>query len=443
MTGAELPRARAVGGRAGRRTILAAMAPSVTASQFHGQTYAGGSMSLETAASWLVLVAAQERRLAPVHMVRGLRRLPGAARRAADRRPRRARERRPADLVPRGACSTPRARTPTGSRATSPRASGTVEAPVQLVGGWYDIFLPWMVEDFVALRRAGRAPQLIIGPWAHTSPGLMGAGVREGLAWLRAHLLGDDRLLRATPGARLRDRSGPRLARAVRLAAAGGARAGAGTSPARGRLTEHGARPDRSPPPEPLPLRPGRPDAGARRARSCSRASRSSTTARSRRAPTSCRSRATPARGRSPSWAPCAPRSSLRSSLAHHDVFVRLCDVDAAGVSRNVCDALVRVEPGRFAQDADGVSRVTFELWPTAHRFAAGHRLRALVASGAHPRYARNTGTGEPLATAAEARGDRPGGLPRCAATFGRRGGRRRLSPAEQAGRSRVRAPEP
>jgi predicted acyl esterase len=39
------------------------------------------------------------------------------------------------------------------------------------------------------------------------------------------------------------------------------------------------------------------------------------------------------------------------------------------------------------------------ELWPTAHRFAAGHRIRLQVSSGAHPRYARNLGSGEPLAT--------------------------------------------
>jgi hypothetical protein len=34
------------------------------------------------------------------------------------------------------------------------------------------------------------------------------------------------------------------------------------------------------------------------------------------------------------------------------------------------------------------------------HRFAAGHRIRLQVSSGAHPRSARNPGTGEDLATA-------------------------------------------
>jgi uncharacterized protein len=49
----------------------------------------------------------------------------------------------------------------------------------------------------------------------------------------------------------------------------------------------------------------------------------------------------------------------------------------------------------------------SFELWVTvdltgvAHRFRAGHRLRVQISSGAHPRFVRNTGSGEPLATAA------------------------------------------
>ncbi len=39
-------------------------------------------------------------------------------------------------------------------------------------------------------------------------------------------------------------------------------------------------------------------------------------------------------------------------------------------------------------------------LWPTAHRFAAGNRIRVQVSSGAHPRFARNPGTGEDRTTA-------------------------------------------
>jgi hypothetical protein len=84
----------------------------------------------------------------------------------------------------------------------------------------------------------------------------------------------------------------------------------------------------------------------------------------------------------------------FRSSLRYADVFVRLCDVDPDGRSRNVCDGLVSVS------GADELSCATVRLWPTAHRFRAGHRIRVQVSSGAFPRYARNLGTGEPLPNA-------------------------------------------
>ena len=38
-------------------------------------------------------------------------------------------------------------------------------------------------------------------------------------------------------------------------------------------------------------------------------------------------------------------------------------------------------------------------MWPTANTFKAGHRIRLQVSSGAHPLFARNTGSGEALAT--------------------------------------------
>src|ERR1700742_639678 len=52
---------------------LAAMSIHVSASEFHSQTYAGSSLSLETLASWLVIVAMQERRLGLVAIDRALR----------------------------------------------------------------------------------------------------------------------------------------------------------------------------------------------------------------------------------------------------------------------------------------------------------------------------------------------------------------------------------
>jgi predicted acyl esterase len=59
----------------------------------------------------------------------------------------------------------------------------------------------------------------------------------------------------------------------------------------------------------------------------------------------------------------------FRSSLAHADVFVRLCDVDPRGRSWNVCDGLLSLS------GADEITRAVVGLWPTAYRFGRGHRI--------------------------------------------------------------------
>jgi predicted acyl esterase len=78
------------------------------------------------------------------------------------------------------------------------------------------------------------------------------------------------------------------------------------------------------------------------------------------------------------------------------DVFVRLCDVDARGTSLNIADAIRRLDP---AVPAGQVEDVTLNLDPYAQRLRTRHRLCLLLSGGAHPRCARNLGTGEPLAT--------------------------------------------
>ena len=66
-----------------------------------------------------------------------------------------------------------------------------------MIAGWHDLFTPWQLEDYVALRRAGRDVRLLVGPWTHTSRELWAISTRESIRFLRAHLLGDARLLRA------------------------------------------------------------------------------------------------------------------------------------------------------------------------------------------------------------------------------------------------------
>ena len=73
--------------------------------------------------------------------------------------------------------------------------------------------------------------------------------------------------------------------------------------------------------------------------------------------------------------------------------------MDERGRSRSVCDGLQRHRPDP-ADEPGGEFPVTVRMSATAHRFRAGHRIRLTVSGGAHPRFARNTGTGEPPAIA-------------------------------------------
>jgi putative CocE/NonD family hydrolase len=95
---------------------------------------------------------------------------------------------------------------------------------------------------------------------------------------------------------------------------------------------------------------------------------------------------------------PVSAEVYMRSNTQHTDVYLCLCDVNAAGLSTNVCDGYRRLRPEAPPTLDDGCTRkVAVEFWPTAYRFERGHRIRVVVGSGAHPRYVRNLGTGEPL----------------------------------------------
>jgi uncharacterized protein len=385
---------------------LAALAIQVSASQFYGQTYAGGAITLETAASWLALLAAQERRIAPLAIERALRRLevPMAELPLGDLD-----ERATGSPVPwyREAFANPtREDAYWVARDFSGRVA-EVTAPVSFVGGWYDIFLPWMLEDFVALQSAGRRPQLTIGPWAHTSPGLAATGHREGIAWLRSHLLDDHRQDRESPVRVLvtGERSGggwrnlpawppPGTAeRSLWLAPDGRLQSSAPTADAAGSGAGDHYRYD--PANDPTPSLGG-PVLLSREPVLDNRELEARADVLTYTSETLSETVEAIGPARVEVWA--------RADSEHFDLFVRVGDVDPAGASWNVCDGLVRARPGTFDREPGGALRVSFDLWPLGHRFAAGHRIRLQVASGAYPRYARNPGTGEDPATATELR---------------------------------------
>jgi putative CocE/NonD family hydrolase len=87
----------------------------------------------------------------------------------------------------------------------------------------------------------------------------------------------------------------------------------------------------------------------------------------------------------------------FRSSLEHADVSVRLCVVSVKGRSDNLSDGYQRLRPEDASTGADGTRHVQLDMWPTAVTFRQGERIRLQIASGAHPLFARNLGTGEPI----------------------------------------------
>jgi hypothetical protein len=90
----------------------------------------------------------------------------------------------------------------------------------------------------------------------------------------------------------------------------------------------------------------------------------------------------------------------VRSTTANTDFFARLCDVSRNDKkSINICDGIIRLTPQSQPAGKDSIRKVTVELLSTAYCFKTGHRIRLQVSSGAHPRYVRNLGTGEPEST--------------------------------------------
>src|SRR5581483_11565556 len=105
---------------------------------------------------------------------------------------------------------------------------------------------------------------------------------------------------------------------------------------------------------------------------------------------------------------PVGARIFVRTGRRHADLFVRVCDVDEKGVSRNIVDGIRRLSPPTVPSSDvtagdDRVLAVEVELFPTAYRVQAGHRIRVQVSGGAFPRFARNFGTAQPFATATSA----------------------------------------
>ena len=268
-------------------------------------------------------------------------------------------------------------------------------APTTLIGGWMDVFLPHQINDFAARQAAGRDAWLTVGPWTHASLHGMAAGLREAITTFTA-------LRNGQPPYTDRDR--------VRLFIQGaGIWRDYPTWPPPGGRTLHlylrsGGRLEFGPPTQeedsthyiydpadPTPAIHGLYAMAASKVRDM--------TALTQRKDTITFTSA-PLEDDLNVIGPVKVGLSVRSDREHTDFYACLCEVDDKGRPIQVVDGFLRLRPQKPPADSSGARRITIECWPTAYRFKQGRQIKLIVASGSHPRYARNPGTGEPLATA-------------------------------------------
>lgn len=375
---------------------LQALAPALSASDARPLIYPGGAFALETHLTWVDIVASQEAPLwralfrqitRPRRLARAFRHLPLSE---TDSIVTRKRSQSFQDWLRHESLDDP-----WWQRARWGDDPAAIEAPVLLVAGWHDLFAPAQIEDYQRLRDAGRTVRLVVGPWTHLALGGFGASLREALAWFDVHLRGQ----RAVPQLPVRvfltgsgwielgDWPPPHRLTRWHLQAGGGL----STS------TPAPSAPDRYryDPADPTPSIGGAtlgPGAGPRDDRQLERRADVLTySSRQLDADVDV-------------IGPVTAELHVRSVSESAQIFVRLCDVAPSGRSTSVCDGLVSVAREPRARAADGTTRVIVELWPTAYRLKRGHRLRVHVTGGAHPRYARDLGNGEPIASATRMR---------------------------------------
>jgi hypothetical protein len=369
---------------------LKAICPHTTTAHLAGHWYDSGSLTLDDAINWSTLTATQEAQRWPLlemlanrwprRVARVVDHLPLADLDVAVLEQRNARWRsiiehaddddgywQPAD-------------------ATNDVAR--VTAAVDVVTGWYDLFLPMQLAEYRMLADAGRPPRMTIGPWTHVQREMAACSMREAISWLAEHLELDG--AQSTPQeARVR----------VEIMGSGEWRdfttwPPAGYAPQRWHL--HPGR--RLAPEEPAASSPSRytydpadptPVRGGA-ILDVRRGGRRDQRAVEERDDVLCFTSAV-LDSDVEVVGDVEAQVHVESDVDTFDVCVRVCEVDERGRSRNVTDGLVRVSSNERAQP------VRLDLWPTAYRFRKGRRIRVQVSSGAFPRYARNLGTGEPI----------------------------------------------
>jgi hypothetical protein len=279
----------------------------------------------------------------------------------------------------------PRADDPYWEFAQVRPALDRITAPTLLIGGFHDFFGDQTIAQYQHLRDRGVPAGLTMGPWTHLT-GDQRVVVPESLDWLDHYLAGDAPEPRRLPvrvwetglntWRGLTDWPPPTTPRTWHL------RAGARLTPepptAAERLSATSFRYD---PLDPTPSVGGRMMATS--------AGSKDNTALEARADVLIFSTAQLTRPVEVFGKPTV-ELWLSADNPHSDLFVRLCDVDPKGVSRNLSDEIRRL-PGEGVKPGE-LRHVRLTLTDVAHTFRVGHRIRLQISGGAHPRFARHPG---------------------------------------------------
>lgn len=293
--------------------------------------------------------------------------------------------------------------------------AASVKAPVLLMAGWFDPFLPGQLSDFDAIRR--KAPpkiasrtRLVIGPWAHAitvrlpnAPDLGSfrlATLSPSIPWFDETLAGansDEAPVRIFVMGinQWRDEKEWPLTRAqnknLYLTSSGAANTLSGN----GKLSL--SMPTASDPADHYEYDPQNPVPTAGGAMISNQAGVFRQNQVEMRpdvlvytAPTFTED----AEVTGPIKAVLYVSTTARST----DFTAKLVDVYPDGSAYNISDGILR-KSYDLKTLAEGVDEITIDLWPTSYVLQRGHRLRLEIASSNYPHFDRNPNTGRTIST--------------------------------------------
>jgi uncharacterized protein len=291
-----------------------------------------------------------------------------------------------------------------------------LKAPVLLMAGWFDPFLPTQLSDFIQLRKeaepaAANNSQLIIGPWAHaetvTLPDKVDledyrkASLAPSIDWFDRYLMpAGQRHSESAPvkifvmGSNVwRNEQEWPLSRAIHTSYYLSSRGNANGLAGSGTLTQE------APTNEPYdtfvydPLNPVPTKGGAVLGPRAGVASQNDIEARKDMLiyTTDTLKEDIEVTGN------VEVNLFVATSAPNTDFSAKLVDVYPDGKAYNVSDGILR--KNYITSEADAPSGIIIRLWPTSIVFKKNHKIRLEVSSSNYPRYDRNPNTGNSIAT--------------------------------------------